>query len=216
MSAHQSTQWFWSDWAGDQEVRRLTPAERGLWIDLLALAAVGKPAGYVCDQRGNPIPIEEIARFTNASPTEVESLIAGILEKGVGSRDRTGRLFNRRMVRQASKRAEKATAGKLGGDQTRKIWASLKASALERQVSSSPARGSAVADARAPRTAPYQSSNLNSSSVTVAAREAGQATGVVSVDPSQGPAGKEGKNVSDLTRQELDAIYTKRKAGNAA
>ena len=203
MSAHQSTQWFWSDWAGDQDVRRLTPAERGLWIDLLALAAVGKPVGYVCDQRGNPISNEEIARFTNASLTEVESLIAGILEKGAGSRDRTGRLFNRRMVRQASKRAEKANAGKLGGDQTRKIWSALKASALERQANSSAAMASAVAPARAPITAPYQSSNLNSSSVTVAAREK---------RPSNGPAVRP---VAELSREDLAAIYAKRGGGNA-
>ena len=125
MSAHQSTQWFWSDWAGDLEVRRLTLAERGLWIDLLALAAVGKPTGYVCDQRGNPISYEEIARFANATPTEVESLIAGILEKGAASRDRTGRLFNRRMTRQAEKSAKKRTAGKLGGEHTRLKWLEL-------------------------------------------------------------------------------------------
>lgn len=125
MSAHQSTQWFWSDWAGDQEVRRLTLAERGLWIDLLALAAVGKPYGYVCDQRGNPVSYEEIARFTNSSPTEVESLIANILEKGAVSRDRTGRLFNRRMTRQAEKSAKKRMAGKLGGEHTRLKWLEL-------------------------------------------------------------------------------------------
>lgn len=125
MSAHNSTQWFWSDWAGDQDVRRLTPAERGLWIDLLALAAVGKPTGYVCDQRGNPISYEEIARFSNCTPTEAESLIAGILEKGAASRDRTGRLFNRRMTRQAERSAKKRMAGKLGGEHTRLKWLEL-------------------------------------------------------------------------------------------
>ena len=122
LSAHQSTQFFWSDWLGDQEVRRLSLAERGLWIDLLALAAVGKPVGYVCDQRGNPLSYEEIARVTNATPTEVESLIAGILEKGAASRDRTGRLFNRRMTRQAEMSAKKRRAGRLGGEHTKLKW----------------------------------------------------------------------------------------------
>lgn len=184
MSAHQSTQWFWSDWAGDQDVRRLTPAERGLWIDLLALAAVGKPVGYVCDQRGNPISYEEIARFTNATPTEVESLIAGILEKGAGSRDRSGRLFNRRMVRQAEKTAQKRMAGKLGGDQTRKAWSTLKTLAVNHSATA-PARALATA----PPTRPYQSSNRIS-------------TTTVSVE--------RGKPPSELTRAELDAIYAKK------
>lgn len=131
MSASNSTQWFWSDWAGDPCVRRLTPAERGVWIDLLALASVGSPAGYVCDHKGNPLSYEEIGRFTNASPTEVESLIAGILEKGAASRDRTGRLFNRRMTRQAEKSAKKRMAGKLGGEQTKKTWDTLKVRAFQ-------------------------------------------------------------------------------------
>jgi hypothetical protein len=125
MSASQSSQWFWSDWAGDRAVRRLTPAERGLWIDLLSYAAVGSPTGYVCDDRGNPVSYEEIARFTNATLTEVESLIAGILEKGAASRDRTGRLFNRRMVRQAERSAKKRMAGRLGGEHTRLKWLEL-------------------------------------------------------------------------------------------
>jgi hypothetical protein len=157
MSAHQSTQWFWSDWAGDLDVRRLTPAERGLWIDLLCLAAVGKPTGYVCDQRGNPISYEEIARFANTSPTEVGSLVAGILEKGVGSRDRSGRLFNRRMTRQADKAALKRAAGKLGGEQTKKTWNMLRANALHNKDNFNGARANATASARAPPTDPYLS-----------------------------------------------------------
>jgi hypothetical protein len=130
MAATAQTSWFWSDWLGDQAVRRLTPAERGVWIDLLALAAVGSPFGYVCDERGRALSFEEIARVTNAgSPEEVSKLIAGIVDKGAASRDRTGRLFNRRMVRDAQKAVEKkhlaekrANAGRTGGEHTRDKW----------------------------------------------------------------------------------------------
>ncbi len=190
MSAHQSTQWFWSDWAGDQEVRRLTPAERGLWIDLLALAAVGKPTGYVCDQRGNPVSYEEIARFSNCTPTEAESLIAGILEKGAASRDRTGRLFNRRMTRQAEKTAKKRMAGKLGAEQTKQVWNGLKALA-----NSQSARANATANAVAPSTLPIHSSSI----ITTTARV------------ERSGLGKEAsKPPSELTRAELDAIYARK------
>ncbi len=147
MSAHQSTQWFWSDWAGDQ--------------------------------RGNPLSNEEIARFTTATPTEVESLIAGILEKGAASRDRTGRLFNRRMTRQAEMTARKRMAGQLGGEQTKKKWTELKTLAF-----SNPARAPARPGATAPRAPPIQSISLNSSSVTVAARE-GLGNGVAPKRPDE-------------------------------
>jgi hypothetical protein len=45
---------------------------------------------------------------TNTSAAELPELISGILDKGACSRDRTGRLFNRRMVREAEERAKKA------------------------------------------------------------------------------------------------------------
>jgi len=125
LSAQDSTQWFWSDWAGDKAVRRLTPAERGLWIDLLSYAAAGTPVGYVVDQHGSPISYEEIARFTNATPTEVATLIDGILAKGAASRDRTGRLFNRRMVRKAELSAKRKRIGKAGGEATSLKWQAL-------------------------------------------------------------------------------------------
>lgn len=122
MSA-KGTYWFWSDWLGDQAVRRLTPAERGVWIDLIALAAVGNPVGYVCDEVGKALPLDEIARVTNAGTVEqVSELINGILKKGAASRDRTGRLFNRRMVRKAELSAKRAWSGKLGGESTTLRW----------------------------------------------------------------------------------------------
>jgi hypothetical protein len=199
MSAHQSTQWFWSDWAGDLEVRRLTLAERGLWIDLLCLAAVGKPTGYVCDQKGNPLSYEEIARFANSSPTEVESLIAGILDKGVGSRDRSGRLFNRRMVRQADKAAQKRAAGKLGADQTKKVWEGLKLSQLKLHEISTSARAHATASARAPPTRPIQSIS--------------KITPTVSEDTAKGLAnGEAPKRPDQLSRAELDELFAKRRS----
>jgi hypothetical protein len=195
VSSHQSTQWFWSDWAGDIEVRRLTPAERGLWMDLLCLAAVGKPIGYVCDQRGNPLSYEEIARFANCSPTEAESLIAGILEKGAGSRDRSGRLFNRRMTRQAEKRATKRKAGLLGAEQTKKTWSALVSNTLKLNEISSSALANATADARAPPTSPYQSHKYKTTSTVSEDTAGGSTNGNVRKLPHQ------------ATKAELDEIY---------
>jgi hypothetical protein len=114
MSAKAKTDWFWSDWAGDPAVRRLSPAARGVWIDLLALASAGTPTGYVTDRKGRPILLDEIARFTNCPVQELPKLIGEIEEKGVGSRDRTGRLFNRRMVREANLAAKRRAAGAVG------------------------------------------------------------------------------------------------------
>lgn len=125
MTSTHSSRWFWSDWAGDEAVRRLSPAERGMWIDLLTLAASGNPTGYVCDARGAPVPVEEIARFANCSAGEAASLIDGILAKGVASRDRTGRLFNRRMVRDLELSVKRRRAGSAGAAATALKWQAL-------------------------------------------------------------------------------------------
>jgi hypothetical protein len=122
VSAHQSTTWFWSDWNGDKAVRSLSPAERGLWIDLIHLASDGVPSGYVSDARGEPIAVEQIARFANCSAAECSSLIAGILEKGAASRDRSGRLFCRRMVRDYELSVKRRRAGQAGGAATARKW----------------------------------------------------------------------------------------------
>ena len=125
MSAKQSTQWFWSDWAGDLAVRSLTTAERGLWIDLLTLAATGNPTGYVVDARGEPLSLEQIARFANCTLTECSSLIDGILAKGVASRDRSGRLLNRRMVRDLELSVKRKRAGSIGAASTKLKWQAI-------------------------------------------------------------------------------------------
>jgi hypothetical protein len=123
MAATHSTKWFWSDWLGDEAVRRLTPAERGMWIDLLALASVGNPVGYVTDNAGKPLSLDEICRVTNAADVnEVAELVGRIVQKGAASRDRTGRLFNRRMAREASLSAKRRRNGQLGGERNKLKW----------------------------------------------------------------------------------------------
>lgn len=114
MSAAKGTYWFWDRWAADLGVRKLSPAARGVWIDLLVFAAAGTPTGYVTDRKGRSIPLDEIARFTNCPIQELPKLLDEIAEKGVASRDRTGRLFNRFMVKESALSAKRSKAGKEG------------------------------------------------------------------------------------------------------
>jgi hypothetical protein len=118
MAATSATMFFWTDWLGDQAVRRLTVAERGLWIDLIALAAMAAPFGHVCDGRGQPLAVSEIARVANCTVRQVEILLKSMHEKGVFSKDSGGRLYCRRMVRDASLKAKRQYAGSRGGKNT--------------------------------------------------------------------------------------------------
>jgi len=198
MAAKSSTLWFWSDWLGDQEVRRLTPEERGVWIDMLALAAAAQPFGYVCDGKGRALTDEEIARVTGCSPEAVAKLIAGIIDKGVASRDRTGRIYNRRMVRDAETRRKKAESGRKGGNATaEKHWGKppLLQQALQHGWR-----------------APIPSKKNIKPLLPVAARET-QAVNNVEKPQGATDGSHEGKPCHAITRAEYDDLKQKQRTG---
>jgi hypothetical protein len=209
MSATRKSSFFWSDWLGDVAVRRLTPAERGVWIDLLALAAGGTPTGYVCDDKARPLTLDEIARVTNAgSPDEVARHIAGILEKGAASRDRSGRLFNRRMVREAELQAKRSRAGKLGADHTNLINKQLRA--LPRQMPQQMPRQNSRAPPR-----PFLKKDITNTSFA-AAREGGEGEAIpVDTEPAAEKRPAE-KKPSDVSKSELELLFASRRASGAA
>jgi len=202
MSATQRTNWFWSDWLGDQAVRRLTPAERGVWIDLLALAAGASPVGYVCDDRGRPLSLDEIARVTNAGTVdEVAKLITGILDKGVASRDRSGRLYNRRMVRDAENAAKKAAL-----------------SAKRAQAGANGARTTSLkyfGKQTLPRQVPQHLTQHLPRESLVNPIPIKPITTSVPVAAREGATEELRKACADVTASELAALYEKRKRGTA-
>lgn len=196
MASKNGTFWFWSDWLGDQAVRRLTLAERGLWIDLIAFAAVSNPKGYVCDDMGRPLTHEEIARVTNAaSPVEVAELISGILTKGAASRDRAGRLFNRRMVREAELSAKRSRAGKKGALHTNLITKQF--TRLSRQVTQQVPRQTSP-----PLPAPLPKKNKKTSRSLLGHQETNEEA---LPDESEKPSSD--KRVCDESRADLEKIY---------
>lgn len=194
MGANGRTYFYWSDWLGDAAVRRLTLAERGLWIDCLALMAVASPIGYLCDDKGSPISHEELRRITNASSCdEVAELLDRIHRKGAASLDRTGRLYSRRMVRDASKAVKLSRNGKAGGRATQMKWQRF--SDLPQQLPGVLPRQSIPP--------PYLKKDKNFlSSGTARAR----GDGTVRVDAPGKPATAQ-KRPSDWSSEELEAAY---------
>lgn len=113
--ANASSRFFWNDWRGDPCLRACGLAARGLWMEMLCLAAEADPIGYVIvGQR--PATATDLARLTGASESEVESLLTELDRNGVFSRDRKGRVFCRRMVRDARMSAAAKKNGKMGGN----------------------------------------------------------------------------------------------------
>jgi hypothetical protein len=108
-----STQWFFADWLSDPCLRASSLAARGLWKDLLCIAAAnkGRDYGFVLINSRSPAP-EVLARIVQSTPQEIKVLLTELHDNGVFTIDSRGVIYCRRMVR-----AQKARKnGRLGGN----------------------------------------------------------------------------------------------------
>lgn len=99
------TKFYWNDWLSDPGLRRSSMMARGLWIDLLCFMAQHDPIGILAVE-GEALSISDIARMTGIMETDASTLLGELERNGVFSRDRKGRIYSRRMVRDAKKSAE--------------------------------------------------------------------------------------------------------------
>lgn len=117
MSGTTWSKFYWSDWQSDPALRLCSYAARGLWMDLLCIAAAHDPIGYVA-VAGRALDETSIARLTGGQESEVRALLGELDRAGVFSRDRQGRIYSRRMVKDARKAATARNQGKEGGNPT--------------------------------------------------------------------------------------------------
>jgi hypothetical protein len=115
MSATVWSKFYWSDWLSDAGLRRSSFAAKGLWIDMLCIAAQSDPIGYLTVKKV-PLSVLDIARMCGGSEPEVRSLITELEGNGVLSRDRNGTIYSRRMTRDDKKARTAQKNGKLGGN----------------------------------------------------------------------------------------------------
>lgn len=109
------SKFFWQDWESDPAVRLCSMAAQGLWMRMLCIAAAHDPIGYVA-VAGNGLDETSLARLTGCQESEVLSLLGELDRNGVFSRDRHGRIYSRRMVRDARNAAISRKNGKNGGN----------------------------------------------------------------------------------------------------
>lgn len=115
MSATVWSKFYWSDWLSDAGLRRGSFAARGLWIDMLCIAAQSDPIGYLTVKKV-PLSVNDIARMCGGSEPETGTLIEELERNGVLSRDRNGTIYSRRMLRDDKKARTAQKNGKLGGN----------------------------------------------------------------------------------------------------
>ncbi len=109
------SKFFWSDWTSDEALKQCSLAAQGLWMRMLCICATGDPIGYLTI-KGNPLDAKGVAISAGVPMGEAESLMAELELWGVFSRDRSGRIYSRRIVRDAAISAKARKNGKMGGN----------------------------------------------------------------------------------------------------
>lgn len=114
---------FTRDWRSDLNLRAVSPAARGLWIDLICLMHEGQPYGHL-SKHSVPIPPADAALMLGYSSPLFNDLLSELERGGVADRDsESGAIFSRRMVRDEHLRAARSAAGKSGAKATNQRFA---------------------------------------------------------------------------------------------
>jgi hypothetical protein len=103
------------DWRADERLRNCGLAARGLWMEMLALMHRSERYGYLLIN-GKPPTDRQLAVQVGASIDEFSCLLAELESEAVFSRDRTGTIYSRRMIRDEKKAKHAREIGKQGGN----------------------------------------------------------------------------------------------------
>ena len=110
-----SFQFYPGDWQKDAALRMCSVSARGLWIDMLCIMHQGSPYGYL-KVNEKVIHVDNLARMVGATTQEVQGWLQELEGAGVFSRDDSGCIISKRMIRDEQVRSARAAGGVLGGN----------------------------------------------------------------------------------------------------
>lgn len=108
MSDNPWLKFYPRDWRGDQALRAVSIAARGLWMECLCIMHEATPYGHLM-LNGKPVEDDALSRMAGVSVDEVARLMAELRQAGVLSVTRKGVVFSRRMTKDHA-RAQKGKA----------------------------------------------------------------------------------------------------------
>lgn len=85
------------DWRGDQALRVVSLAARGLWMEMLCIMHEASPYGHLM-VGAKPLEVDVLARMSGAGTQEVQAMLVELQDAGVFSRTRNGVITSRRMI----------------------------------------------------------------------------------------------------------------------
>lgn len=119
-----------ADWLGDRRLIRCSLAAKGLWIDIVCMAASVDPDSdlyghaVTTNTEGQIVPLstQMLANECGATREEVEMALEELGRNGVFSRTKDGIIYSRRLVRDRQAYLEAASNGSKGGKKSQTRW----------------------------------------------------------------------------------------------
>jgi hypothetical protein len=117
MAKRPSFQFYPGDWLRDKSLQTCSLEARGLWIQMLCLMHDNEPYGYLTIGGGSaPMPPGILGALANVRPiSRTPKLLAELEREWVFSRNESGVIYSRRMVKDEHIRSVRMEAGKAGG-----------------------------------------------------------------------------------------------------
>lgn len=110
-----SFQFYPADWRKDSALQTCSLAARGMWIELMCVMHECSQYGTLTIN-GRPLQPAQIARLVGETEDTVCGLLNELEDAAIFSRDDTGAIFSRRMVKDERLRNIRAACGSLGGN----------------------------------------------------------------------------------------------------
>ena len=117
MSASPWMKFYPRDWRGDQALRAVSLAARGLWIDCLCIMHEAQPYGHLV-LGSQPVTDVALARMTGTTPDQISELLGELESAAVFARRSDGTIYSRRMTRDFKK-------AKIGEKSAKKRWSQV-------------------------------------------------------------------------------------------
>jgi hypothetical protein len=85
------------DWRGDQALRVVSLAARGLWMEMLCIMHEASPRGHLLIG-ASAVTDDALARAVGVGTAEVQAMLVELRDAGVFDRSRNGVILSRRMI----------------------------------------------------------------------------------------------------------------------
>lgn len=110
MAKRPAFQFYPSDWLNDLGLRQCSPMARGVWVDLMCLMHDGEPYGHLATKSGE-LTIPWLANRLGMRKGILLQCIGELQNFDVFSRNSSGIIHSRRMVRDEEIRAKRSDGG---------------------------------------------------------------------------------------------------------